>query len=673
MKKVKTKGIFLAAIVLAGMMLATARMPVGTAASQTDINNAIEEGLAYLNSTQASDGHWGGGSYPVACTAMAVLSFENAPNNHFGWNLSDPYQTTVQKGLDWLFTQANIRNLTIQAAGDPDTNGNGIGIYFSTGDTCYQTPMVLMAIVASQNKAQIATTGPANVTGRSYFDIVTDIVDWIAWAQNDAGAGGGRGGWRYEANYGSSDNSVSQWPVLGLMAAEGAWSIAAPPWVRSELNYWIAADQDLTGNNNTNSKYGSFGYTTADYILGGVIETATGILELTYVGASSNNASIIAAEGYINKMWNYYDGGWNVNIGNLYAMYAVMKAMRETTPPVQFIANYDGTQGVEWYNGTGEYADALIANQSSDGSWVNWKSWYEYLHTDLSTAFGVLILEYQIIRNQGNLEVTVVNAVTNSTINGSIVTIQGPDNRWNVTGSDGDGKVAFFNITVGSYNVTASMAGYFPNSTFASVHQDETTNCTISLEPMIVHDVAVVDVTPECNRIYQGKLCYARTNVTVANLGNATEDFNVTVYPDNDTGGLHHVMGTQQVLGLVSGEVRILTFLWNTTNVAPCYLYNITACASVVPDEANIMNNNMSSPTLIKVKLFGDVNGDGKVDGKDVALAALSLGSYGPNFLYQGCPPAPRWNQDADVSNDYKIDGKDSALISLNFGKACTN
>lgn len=63
------------------MMLTTAKMPVEKAASQIDINNAIEKGLAYLNSTQASDGHWGDGWNPVACTAMVVLSYENAPNN----------------------------------------------------------------------------------------------------------------------------------------------------------------------------------------------------------------------------------------------------------------------------------------------------------------------------------------------------------------------------------------------------------------------------------------------------------------------------------------------------------------------------------------------------------------------------------------------------------------
>ena len=224
-------------LMLIGILLMIMRIPAGNAASQTSINSAIEKGLAYLNSTQASAGHWG--DYTGACTAMAVLAFENAPNNHFGWNSTEPYNTTVQKGLDWLFSNTVVQPLSNQTAGNPDTNGNGLGIYLQdgTGQVIYETPMMLMAIVASQAPTNVTTTGPTNVIGRTYHDIAVDIVDYLAWAQNEGP--NGRGGWRYGPNYSSSDNSVSQWPVLGLMAAE-LWGINAPTWVKSELlNYCI--------------------------------------------------------------------------------------------------------------------------------------------------------------------------------------------------------------------------------------------------------------------------------------------------------------------------------------------------------------------------------------------------------------------------------------------------
>jgi hypothetical protein len=452
-------------------------VPLVLAASQTDINTAIEKGLAYLNRTQDSDGHWGN-SYQIACTAMAVLAFENAPNSHLGWNLTDAYHVTVQKGLDWVFSRATVQPIDMQPAGNPDTNGNGFGIYFSDGQSVYETPMVLMAIVASQAKTNLTSTGPANVTGRTYRDVAVDVVDYLVWAECDAPSSS-RGGWRYQPNEGDADNSVSQWPVLGLMAAE-LWGINAPGWVKSELNYWVAADQDLTGNSASNSNYGSFGYTGADQILGGVIETATGILELTYIGATSNNASITAAEGYINRMWNYYDGSWNVNLGSLYDMYAVMKAMREAVPPIKFIVDYNGIPSVEWYNGTGEYADALLANQASEGSWVNWKNWAEDLPKDLSTAFGVLILEYVPVKVTYKFTVDVVDAVTNNSIAGAAVLAEGPETRSGNTENGGETK--FDNVQAGTYQVTVSMKGYSP-STPQTVSLTGDAVITIRLQP----------------------------------------------------------------------------------------------------------------------------------------------------------------------------------------------
>jgi parallel beta-helix repeat protein len=65
----------------------------------------------------------------------------------------------------------------------------------------------------------------------------------------------------------------------------------------------------------------------------------------------------------------------------------------------------------------------------------------------------------------------------------------------------------------------------------------------------------------------------------------------------------------------------------------------------------------------------GDVNMDGKVDGKDLGLAAQSFASYGPDYVYRGSAPSPRWNLDADINGDNKIDGKDLGTIAGNFGK----
>jgi parallel beta-helix repeat protein len=55
----------------------------------------------------------------------------------------------------------------------------------------------------------------------------------------------------------------------------------------------------------------------------------------------------------------------------------------------------------------------------------------------------------------------------------------------------------------------------------------------------------------------------------------------------------------------------------------------------------------------------GDVNMDGKVDGKDIAIVALAFGS-----ILGG----PRWNALADLNGDSRIDGKDITTVAIHFG-----
>jgi parallel beta-helix repeat protein len=64
---------------------------------------------------------------------------------------------------------------------------------------------------------------------------------------------------------------------------------------------------------------------------------------------------------------------------------------------------------------------------------------------------------------------------------------------------------------------------------------------------------------------------------------------------------------------------------------------------------------------VIRVRMTGDIDCDGKVDVKDVAAAAVAYGSY---------PGHPKWDPNADENEDDRIDVRDIALISRNFGKS---
>jgi hypothetical protein len=62
---------------------------------------------------------------------------------------------------------------------------------------------------------------------------------------------------------------------------------------------------------------------------------------------------------------------------------------------------------------------------------------------------------------------------------------------------------------------------------------------------------------------------------------------------------------------------------------------------------------------VIGVKMPGDVNMDGKVDGKDITLAAFSFGTVPSSLL---------WNPAADENQDGKIDGRDIVSVAKLFG-----
>lgn len=60
------------------------------------------------------------------------------------------------------------------------------------------------------------------------------------------------------------------------------------------------------------------------------------------------------------------------------------------------------------------------------------------------------------------------------------------------------------------------------------------------------------------------------------------------------------------------------------------------------------------------VSLTGDLNHDGKVDGKDVAIVSRAYDTH---------PQDPKWDVRADTNGDGKVDGKDIAIVTKNYGK----
>jgi hypothetical protein len=264
------------------------------------------------------------------------------------------------------------------------------------------------------------------------------------------------------------------------------------------------------------------------------------------------------------------------------------------------------------------------------------------------------------VKNLGNFSETFdVNATYDGTLIGTVpvnnlasdaeTTVTIP---WDTTG-----------VLAGTYTITGAASTLpFELNTANNVYVDSTVQILT-----LIHDVAITDVSPARNWVYQGNKI--KINVTTSNLGNLTETFNVTAYAYNATTG-QLLIGTIQVTGLAPQTSTTLTFTWNTTTVPYCHNYTISGQASIVPYEYNTTNNVYEDGT-IKVRIMGDANGDGKVNIIDLLQVAKAFGSYGPNYLYPGSPPDPRWDPSYDMNQDNKVNIIDMLITAKAFGKTC--
>ncbi|NWF86242.1 hypothetical protein HXY32_00260 [Candidatus Bathyarchaeota archaeon] len=115
----------------------------------------------------------------------------------------------------------------------------------------------------------------------------------------------------------------------------------------------------------------------------------------------------------------------------------------------------------------------------------------------------------------------------------------------------------------------------------------------IELELQRFHDIAILNVIPVYTSVHIGDIL--SVTVVVKNLGNYTENFNVTLYQDSN------IIGILIVKNLESETERVLVFQWNTANM-PEGNYLLKALASSVPGEINLENNSFVDGTVELVK-----------------------------------------------------------------------
>ena len=381
------------------------------------IELAIEKGLKWLYLRQGAGGEiyyvnsynsWG------AETASAVLAFENRGHkpctkdlNGDGvvdaadraiWEKGRIYAETVHKGLDAAISNLVAVSVTSPAYDNHPAVPNGLMVvdsyspYWSDSRSPYKIGMFMTALVGAGENAPalkpdgitpnpegapnlIATTGPAGVIGRTYRDLVGDMVDYADYAQY---TDPNYGGWRYGPGY-FPDNSACQWPAIGMEAAEFIWGVPIRAKIKNDNINWTNYSQYVSGD----VYDGLFGYTCPSCTgTGGYAAlTGAGICQLSFQGKQKNDPNITRAGNFLRLVPG------ERGTGNTYYMYSITKGARIAKlggvySEIQLLGS---APGWDWYD---EYSSWLIDNQAADGSWYAWG----YTQYVLDTSFSVEIL-----------------------------------------------------------------------------------------------------------------------------------------------------------------------------------------------------------------------------------------------------------------------------------------
>jgi hypothetical protein len=214
------------------------------------------------------------------------------------------------------------------------------------------------------------------------------------------------------------------------------------------------------------------------------------------------------------------------------------------------------------------------------------------------------------------------------------------------------------NITLPfDWDTTGIPPGDYPISARASVVPLETNMTDHFLMDGIVHvavpAVAVLSVKPELNTVYQGW----KINITVVvqNQGPLPISFQVETYYDTN------IIGTQSISSLPSFTNATLVFIWDTATAPYCHNYTISAKVSLPLGQTNSANGTFVDGK-VKVRIMGDVNGDGKVNVLDLISVSIA---------FQTHPGDRNYNFYSDLNRDKNINVLDMILVATHLGLSC--
>ena len=446
---------------------------------QIDVNIAIEDAMRALYLNQRPDGRWRHSTLDndvrdCGTTGFTVWGFANSGHQPTNDIDTDIYAEFVQQGVRFMLGLAQLQAVIFQAnIGNPDRDLNDrilslCGNSF-TNEVGYANPIGTASILAAFDGAPNTFVPPGSFAGQregdTYFDVVQDLIDWIAYAQSE-GAGIDRGGWRYTAN-GGADTSADSWHFVAMEGFEVVFGGTVLELVKQESELRIDSSQSQGGVGDL----GQFGYvdtsplrfdgnaTTAAGLSGLVMSTAGGRTPTCLNGAGACTSVTFpdaqsrkdAAVAHLGLKWDVAGNTWTGNRNNFYAMWTTARALRLNETP--FLVDKNGVT-FKWQTGEDQanegvlppdndvhegYFPWLVRAQNADGTWpatVNPSNWT----SSINTAWALLILQPTVFGPPptGEIELTISGACPGSsflhlvgaTPNGSVAlswgTAEGP-------------------------------------------------------------------------------------------------------------------------------------------------------------------------------------------------------------------------------------------------------
>jgi len=277
-----------------------------------------------------------------------------------------------------------------------------------------------------------------------------------------------------------------------------------------------------------------------------------------------------------------------------------------TTPgqPALFYVAWDDNVGLSGFifgtNNTGTWVNDTWAAMSGTSNWSN-------ATKTLNSTPGIVV-QWRVWANDtsdnwndtGILFLRTLQTPLASFTYSPATPLLGEPVIFNASGSyDPDGTIANYNWNFGGGNVTIALnpiishvytaSGSF-TVTLTVFDNDGFNSSSSKIVTVVVHDVAIVSVSPSITEVQAGQ--QVNIIVVVRNDGTATETFNVTVYYNNTQ------LETQSVANLAPGAETTLTFAWDTADLAEGTIYTIRAETGEILGEADTTDNNLSGGSV---------------------------------------------------------------------------